>query len=123
VGRPSTYASIIGTIVDRGYAKLITNALIPTFTAFAVTTLLETYFPDLVDTGFTSRMEQTLDEIATGEAKWLPYLDKFYLIALIAIAGLRLELLGDLRLGCCLSLLLINSFWLWGMGMGNWELG
>lgn len=78
VGRPSTYASIIGTIVDRGYAKLITNALIPTFTAFAVTTLLETYFPDLVDTGFTSRMEQTLDEIATGEAKWLPYLDKFY---------------------------------------------
>jgi DNA topoisomerase I len=78
VGRPSTYASIIGTIVDRGYAKLIANALIPTFTAFAVTTLLETHFPDLVDTGFTSRMEQTLDEIATGEAKWLPYLDKFY---------------------------------------------
>ncbi|MBE9096492.1 type I DNA topoisomerase, partial [Tychonema sp. LEGE 07203] len=78
VGRPSTYASIIGTIVDRGYAKLIANALIPTFTAFAVTTLLETHFPDLVDTGFTSRMEQTLDEIATGEAQWLPYLDKFY---------------------------------------------
>ncbi|WP_373538123.1 type I DNA topoisomerase [Microcoleus sp.] len=79
VGRPSTYASIIGTIVDRGYAKLIANALIPTFTAFAVTTLLETHFPDLVDTGFTSRMEQTLDEIATGEAKWLPYLQKFYI--------------------------------------------
>jgi DNA topoisomerase-1 len=78
VGRPSTYASIIGTIVDRGYAKLIANALIPTFTAFAVTTLLETHFPDLVDTSFTSRMEQTLDEIATGEAKWLPYLQKFY---------------------------------------------
>ncbi|MGL5062777.1 MAG: topoisomerase C-terminal repeat-containing protein, partial [Microcoleus sp.] len=78
VGRPSTYASIIGTIVDRGYAKLVTNALIPTFTAFAVTTLLENHFPDLVDTGFTSRMEQTLDEIATGEAKWLPYLQKFY---------------------------------------------
>ena len=69
VGGPSTYASIIGTIVDRGYAKLIANALIPTFTAFAVTTLLETHFPDLVDTGFTSRMEQTLDEIATGEAE------------------------------------------------------
>src|ERR687886_1719616 len=78
IGRPSTYASIIGTIVDRGYAKLIANALIPTFTAFAVTTLLETHFPDLVDTGFTSRMEQTLDEIATGEASWLPYLQKFY---------------------------------------------
>jgi DNA topoisomerase-1 len=78
VGRPSTYASIIGTIVDRGYAKLVANALIPTFTAFAVTTLLEKHFPDLVDTSFTSRMEQTLDEIATGEAKWLPYLQKFY---------------------------------------------
>jgi DNA topoisomerase-1 len=79
VGRPSTYASIIGTIIDRGYAKLIANALIPTFTAFAVTTLLEQHFPDLVDTSFTSKMEATLDEIATGEAQWLPYLQKFYL--------------------------------------------
>ncbi|MDF0553763.1 type I DNA topoisomerase [Kamptonema sp. UHCC 0994] len=79
VGRPSTYASIIGTIIDRGYAKLVANALIPTFTAFAVTALLEKHFPDLVDTSFTSKMEATLDEIATGEAQWLPYLRKFYL--------------------------------------------
>ncbi|ACK71832.1 DNA topoisomerase I [Gloeothece citriformis PCC 7424] len=79
VGRPSTYASIIGTIVERGYAQLRNKALIPTFTAFAVVSLLENHFPDLVNTGFTSKMEQTLDDIATGEAKWLPYLQKFYL--------------------------------------------
>jgi len=79
IGRPSTYASIIGTIIDRGYAQLINNALVPTFTAFAVTALLEEHFPDLVNTSFTSRMEQTLDDIATGEVDWLPYLRKFYL--------------------------------------------
>jgi DNA topoisomerase I len=79
IGRPSTYASIIGTIIDKGYAQLVSNALIPTFTAFAVTDLLEKHFPDIVDPSFTSKMEQTLDDIATGEAKWLPYLQKFYL--------------------------------------------
>lgn len=78
IGRPSTYATVIGTIVDRGYVRLVNNSLIPTFTAFAVTSLLEQYFPDLVDTGFTARMEQTLDEISTGEADWLPYLNEFY---------------------------------------------
>ena len=79
IGRPSTYASVIGTIIDRGYVQLKNNALIPTFTAFAVTTLLEKYFPDLVDIRFTARMEDTLDDIATGVAHWLPYLQKFYL--------------------------------------------
>lgn len=78
IGRPSTYASIIGTIIDKGYAQLTNNALIPTFTAFAVTDLLEKHFPDIVDPSFTSKMEQTLDDIATGEAKWLPYLRNFY---------------------------------------------
>jgi DNA topoisomerase-1 len=79
IGRPSTYASIIGTIIDKGYAQLTNNALIPTFTAFAVTDLLEKHFPDIVDPSFTSKMEQTLDDIATGEAAWLPYLKEFYL--------------------------------------------
>lgn len=79
VGRPSTYASIIGTIIDRGYIQLRNKALVPTFTAFAVVSLLEKNFPDLVDTSFTSKMERTLDEIATGEAEWLPYLKEFYL--------------------------------------------
>jgi DNA topoisomerase-1 len=78
IGRPSTYASIIGTIIDRGYAQMVGNALVPTFTAFAVTSLLEKHFPDLVDTKFTARMEQTLDDISTGEADWLPYLKEFY---------------------------------------------
>lgn len=79
IGRPSTYASIIGTIIDKGYAQLNNNALIPTFTAFAVTNLLETHFSEIVDPSFTSKMEQTLDDISTGEAEWLPYLKKFYL--------------------------------------------
>jgi DNA topoisomerase-1 len=78
IGRPSTYASIIGTIVDRGYATLANNALTPSFTAFAVTALLEEHFPDLVDTGFTARMENTLDEISHGQVPWLPYLESFY---------------------------------------------
>ena len=79
IGRPSTYASIIGTIIDRGYVQPAGNALVPTFTAFAVTSLLETHFPDLVDTGFTAKMERTLDDISTGDVQWLPYLKSFYL--------------------------------------------
>ena len=79
IGRPSTYASIIGTILDRHYAQLQSNALVPSFTAFAVTALLEKNFPDLVDPSFTARMEQTLDDISTGITPWLPYLEKFYL--------------------------------------------
>ena len=78
IGRPSTYASIIGTIIDRGYAQLQSNALIPTFTAFAVSSLLENYFPDLVDTKFTARMEETLDRVSTGDVEHLPYLKMFY---------------------------------------------
>ena len=78
IGRPSTYASIIGTICDRGYATLQSNALIPSFTAFAVTALLEEHFPDLVDPSFTARMETTLDEISDGSTDWRPYLDRFY---------------------------------------------
>ncbi|HIK30360.1 MAG TPA: type I DNA topoisomerase [Oscillatoriales cyanobacterium M59_W2019_021] len=79
IGRPSTYASIIGTIIDRGYAQTNGNALIPTFTAFAVSALLEKHFPDLVDLKFTAKMEDTLDRISTGDVQWLPYLRDFYL--------------------------------------------
>ncbi|MEE3716449.1 type I DNA topoisomerase [Tumidithrix elongata RA019] len=78
IGRPSTYASIIGTICDRGYVQVLNNALVPTFTAFAVTSLLEEHFPKFVDPGFTSKMEQTLDDISTGSVEWLPYLREFY---------------------------------------------
>ena len=78
IGRPSTYASIIGTIVDRGYAQISNNSLAPSFTAFAVTALLEEHFPDLVDTTFTAKMESSLDEISSGNLEWLPYLETFY---------------------------------------------
>ena len=79
VGRPSTYASIIGTILDRGYAFKQGQALVPTFTAIAVTLLLEKHFHHLVELKFTAQMEQTLDEIAEGKAEWLPYLRSFFL--------------------------------------------
>ncbi len=79
IGRPSTYASIIGTIVERGYVQKQGQALVPTFTAFAVTGLLEQHFPRLVDLKFTAKMEEQLDEIAEGTAEWLPYLQQFYL--------------------------------------------
>jgi DNA topoisomerase-1 len=78
IGRPSTYATIINTIQDRGYARKQGSALVPTFTALAVTSLLEQYFPRLVDVGFTASMEQKLDDISTGEAEWLPYLNEFF---------------------------------------------
>lgn len=79
IGRPSTYASIISTILDRGYVKKNGNQLVPTFTAMAVTRLLERNFPNLVDLGFTASMEKKLDDIAEGDSDQLPYLKKFYL--------------------------------------------
>lgn len=79
IGRPSTYASIISTIQDRGYVLKQGNALVPTFTGFAVTQLLEKYFAELVDPKFTSGMEEVLDEIAEGKREYLPYLKQFYL--------------------------------------------
>ena len=78
VGRPSTYASIIDTILRRAYVVKQSNALVPTFTAFAVVKLLENFFSDLVDVKFTARMEDDLDEISLGTREHLPYLRAFY---------------------------------------------
>ena len=78
VGRPSTYASVIATILDRGYVWKKGTALVPSFTAFAVVGLLERYFADLVDYGFTASMEDDLDEIAEGREEALPWLTRFY---------------------------------------------
>ena len=78
VGRPSTYASIISTIQDRGYVWKKGTALVPSFTAFAVVGLLERYFGDLVDYSFTATMEDELDGIAQGEQEALPWLTRFY---------------------------------------------
>src|SRR6056297_583342 len=79
VGRPSTYASVISTIQDRGYAKSDGKTLIPTFTAFAVTGLLEEHFPELVNSDFTSELEEKLDLIAKGEFDPVKYLSDYYL--------------------------------------------
>jgi len=78
IGRPSTYASIISTLIDRSYVSKNGNALTPTFTGLAVTQLLEKHFGELVDAGFTSKMEASLDEIAGGELDHLPYLKGFF---------------------------------------------
>ncbi len=78
IGRPSTYATIIGTILDRGYVFKKGTALVPSFLAFAVVTLLERHFGQLVDYEFTARMEDVLDEIARGEAERVPWLRRFY---------------------------------------------
>ncbi len=78
VGRPSTYASIIGTILDRGYVWKKGSALVPTFTAFAVVNLMERHFPNLVDYRFTAQMEDDLDKIARGAEESEPWLTRFY---------------------------------------------
>jgi DNA topoisomerase-1 len=78
VGRPSTYASIITTIQDRGYVWKKATAMVPSFTAFAKVTLLERHFPNLIDYTFTARMENDLDQIARGEEASAPWLGRFY---------------------------------------------
>lgn len=78
IGRPSTYASVIGTIIDRGYVKKMLNALYPTFTAMVVSKLLKNYFPEYVDLGFTSGMEASLDNIAGGDLDREQYLKEVY---------------------------------------------
>ncbi|MFH8465459.1 type I DNA topoisomerase [Streptomyces sp. NPDC017991] len=78
IGRPSTYASIIGTILDRGYVFKKGTALVPSFLSFAVVNLLEKHFGRLVDYDFTAKMEDDLDRIARGEAQSVPWLRRFY---------------------------------------------
>jgi DNA topoisomerase-1 len=78
IGRPSTYASIIGTIIDRGYVRKLGGALVPTFTAMVVSKLLEKYLTEYVDLGFTAGMEKSLDTIAEGDLESLKYLSSVY---------------------------------------------
>jgi DNA topoisomerase-1 len=78
IGRPSTYVTMISTNLDRGYLFKKGTALVPSFVAFAVVTLLERHFPHLVDYAFTARMEDALDDIASGEAERVPWLRRFY---------------------------------------------
>ncbi len=78
IGRPSTYAAVISTIIDRGYVKKIQNALAPTFTAMVVAKLLQKHLPQYVDLGFTSEMERSLDDIAEGDLESVKYLKTIY---------------------------------------------
>ena len=78
IGRPSTFASIMSTIQDRGYVSKRGRALVPTFLAFSVTGLLEQHFGKLVDYEFTASMEEDLDRIANGEEDRVAWLTKFF---------------------------------------------
>jgi DNA topoisomerase-1 len=79
IGRPSTYASIISTIQDRGYVFLNkSRQLVPTFTAMVVNQLLREHFPHYVDLKFTARMEEELDNIANGDLSWVEHIREFY---------------------------------------------
>jgi len=78
IGRPSTFASILDTIVKRGYVDRKSSRLIPTYLGLAVTQLLENHFTNLVDKEFTAKMEDNLDEISRGERKSTPFIKNFY---------------------------------------------
>ncbi len=78
IGRPSTYAPIISTILTRGYVERIDRRLHPTQIGFIVNDLVVKHFPEQVDLGFTAQMEAKLDEIASGERDWIPVLREFY---------------------------------------------
>lgn len=78
IGRPSTYAPTIETIVNRGYVFRQRKALVPSFTAFAVTKLLREHFTDYVDVGFTAKLEDMLDQISNGKRDWLSFIRAFY---------------------------------------------
>jgi DNA topoisomerase-1 len=78
IGRPSTYAPTIATILRRGYVFRQGRALVPSFTAFAVTALLRTHFADYIDVGFTAEMEEDLDEIANGDRDPVDVVKTFY---------------------------------------------
>jgi DNA topoisomerase I len=79
IGRPSTYATIINTLFERQYVRRQGNALVPTFTGFAVVQLLENHFHELIEYSFSSNMEEALDQIALGKQDRLEYLESFYL--------------------------------------------
>jgi DNA topoisomerase-1 len=78
IGRPSTYAPTIATIQRRGYVFRQGKALVPSFTAFAVTNLMRDHFTDYVDPGFTAKLEDILDNISNGDTHWADFLREFY---------------------------------------------
>lgn len=89
IGRPSTYAPIIATVLGRGYVEKVKGRLRPQELGFVVSDLLTTYFPDILDVNFTAEMEEELDEIARGERPWEPVVREFYnpLMDALAVAS------------------------------------
>ena len=78
MGRPSTYAPTIGTLLDRNYVEKEQNRLTPTILGMTVTDLLTEYFKTVMDLDFTARMEDELDEVSQGDREWVPMLREFY---------------------------------------------
>ena len=78
IGRPSTYAPILGTIQQRGYVYIENRRLFPTDTGLLVSDLLVEHFPDVIEVGFTARMESDLDQIAAGDEQWTEVIKRFY---------------------------------------------
>ena len=78
IGRPSTYAPTIGTILDRNYVEREQTRLFPTILGTTVADLLKEYFIEIMDPDFTARMEEELDEVSTGDREWVPMLHEFY---------------------------------------------
>jgi len=78
IGRPSTYAPILGTIQQRGYVYREDRRLFPTDTGILVNDLLVEHFPDVIEVGFTARMEADLDRIASGDEEWVKVIESFY---------------------------------------------
>jgi DNA topoisomerase-1 len=78
IGRPSTYAPTIATVMDRDYVRKDRGRFVPSKLGTAVNGLLTAHFPDIIDVGFTARVEEELDEIASGQREWEPVLSEFY---------------------------------------------
>ena len=78
IGRPSTYAPTIGTLVDRNYVERERNRLTPTKLGITVTDVLTEYFTNIMDLDFTAKMEEELDDVSRGERDWVPMLGEFY---------------------------------------------
>ena len=99
IGRPSTYASIISTIQDRGYAKLVNRRFFAQKVGEIVTDRLRESFEDLMDYGFTAGMEEKLDEIAEGHKNWKDVLDDFYSDFCVQLEAAKGEGEGKLAVG------------------------
>ena len=92
IGRPSTYAPTLSTIQARGYVERIDRRLIPTETGILVNDLMVQYFPEIIDTGFTARMEGDLDKVAAGLVDWVKVMDQFYKPFAVTVAKAQAEM-------------------------------